>query len=98
MGQLSDYFESELDYMNSHLLFQADDVNQPSHYQIADGIEAIDIIEAVMAHFEFLTPMEAYLLGNFLKYRLRAGDKDDLRKDIKKSNVYRDRLRASRND
>jgi hypothetical protein len=97
MGQLSDYFESELEYMNSHPLFQADDVNQPSHYQIADGIEAIDIIEAVMEHFEFLTPMEGYLLGNVLKYRLRAGDKDDLQKDIDKSNVYRDRLRASRN-
>lgn len=76
--------------------FEDDDVNHPSHYQIAEGVEVIDVIDAVMAHFEFLTPMEGYMLGNFLKYRLRAGDKDDLAKDINKSNVYRARLRESR--
>lgn len=72
-----------------------DDVNKPNHYMIAPGIEAIDVIEAVVSYFQ-LNAHEGYLLGSFLKYRLRAGDKDDLRKDIDKSNVYRGKLRAYR--
>lgn len=73
-----------------------DDVNHPSHYQIAEGIEAIDIIEAVLREYAHLDPGQGYLLGNFLKYRLRAGDKGELQKDIDKSNVYREMLREGR--
>lgn len=73
-----------------------DDVNQPSHYMIAPGIEAIDIIETVLREYAHLDPGQGYLLGNFLKYRLRAGDKGDLQKDIDKSNVYREMLREGR--
>ena len=35
-----------------------------------------------------MTPYEAYCLGCFLKYRLRAGKKDGLTKDITKSEEY----------
>ena len=70
-------------------LKQPDPVNHPKHYAIAPGVEAIDIIKASLTPEQF----EGYLLGNFLKYRLRAGDKDDLQQDIAKSNWYRERLK-----
>ena len=65
-----------------------DPVNHPRHYAIAPGVEAIDIIEASLTPEQF----KGYLLGNFLKYRLRAGDKGDLQQDIDKSNWYRQKL------
>jgi hypothetical protein len=65
-----------------------DQVNNPKHYAIAPGVEAIDIIKASLTPEQF----KGYLLGNFLKYRLRAGDKDDLQQDIYKSNWYRQKL------
>ena len=64
-------------------------VAQPSHYQLfADETEAIDVIRS------FLTPEEyrGYCKGNFLKYRLRAGEKGDALQDIAKSEVYRNWL------
>jgi hypothetical protein len=95
MGQFSDYFENELKFVQSHPLVAGDDVNQPSHYQIAPGIEAKDIIKAVLDAHPAMDTWDAYCLGTFLKYRLRAGDKDDLQKDINKSNIYRGWLRDS---
>ena len=67
---------------------QHDPVNNPKHYAIASGVEAIDIIKASLTPEQF----KGYMLGNFLKYRLRAGDKGDLQQDIGKSNWYRERL------
>ncbi len=69
-------------------LKQPDPVNHPKHYAIAPGVEAIDIIKASLTPEQF----KGYLLGNLLKYRLRAGDKDDLKQDIAKSNWYRNKL------
>jgi hypothetical protein len=69
-----------------------DVVNYPSHYKIAEGVEVIDIIEKSLTPEQF----EGYLLGNILKYRLRAGEKGDLKEDIGKSNRYRDWLRMKR--
>ena len=64
-------------------------VNKPKHYMLFDdGTEAIDIIEAALTTEEFA----GYLKGNFLKYRLRAGEKDNLQQDIDKSNWYRKAL------
>jgi hypothetical protein len=65
-----------------------DPVNNPKHYAIAPGVEAIDIIKASLTPEQF----KGYMLGNFLKYRLRAGDKGDLQQDIDKSNWYRGKL------
>lgn len=65
-----------------------DPVNKPRHYYIGHDIQAIDIIKASLTPKQF----KGYLLGNFLKYRLRAGDKGDLQQDIDKSNWYRERL------
>lgn len=65
-----------------------DPVNRPKHYAIAPDVEAIDIIRSALTPEQF----KGYLLGNFLKYRLRAGDKGDLQQDIDKSNWYKREL------
>lgn len=66
----------------------SDAVNHPAHYRLFPGQEAIDIIQASLTPEEF----RGYLKGNALKYRLRAGNKDDLRQDIDKAEWYRNRL------
>lgn len=63
---------------------QEDVVNRPNHYQLFGNLEVIDAIR------ELLTPEEfrGYLKGNVLKYRLRAGKKDNVEQDIKKALKY----------
>lgn len=65
-----------------------DAVNNPKHYDTFPGQQSIDIIRASMTPEEFV----GFLKGNFLKYRLRAGEKDALQQDIDKSNWYRNKL------
>ena len=65
-----------------------DPVEKPSHYQIGNGIEARDIIRVVLDNLD-MSPWEGYCLGNFLKYRLRAGEKDGVEQEIGKCEVYR---------
>lgn len=92
----TDKFLSEPDYQvrpnhtveTNDMVKICDPVNNPKHYAIAPNIEAIDIIRAALTPEQF----EGYLLGNFLKYRLRAGDKGDLQQDIDKSNWYKGEL------
>lgn len=61
-----------------------DAVKSPSHYQFFPDLEAIEIIAASLTAAEF----RGYCLGNRLKYRLRAGNKDKLEQDIAKSDFY----------
>ena len=58
-------------------------VKSPRHYQLCD-MAAIDVIRKT------LTPeqLKGYILGNILKYRLRAGKKDDTEQDIRKALEY----------
>lgn len=81
------------DDMAESLAFQMlegdeDDVNHPSHYQIGAGIQAIDIIKGAMTPEQY----KGYLLGNQIKYRMRAGSKGDAAKCLAKAEWYRDRL------
>lgn len=65
------------------------DVKQPSHYQMFDGIEAIEVIARSMTTEMF----KGYCLGNILKYRLRAGKKGEmatLEKDTAKAEFYKE--------
>lgn len=63
-----------------------DPVNNPKHYYMFnDGTQAIDLIKCSLTPEEF----KGYLKGNFLKYRLRAGDKGATQQDIDKSNWYK---------
>ena len=59
-------------------------VTNPKHYQLFDGIESIEIIARSMTVERFL----GFCLGSTLKYRLRAGKKDDLMQDIAKADQF----------
>lgn len=61
----------------------SDPVKHPKHYKFFDT-EAIDIIKSALTDEEFL----GYIKGNSLKYRLRAGKKDDVTQDINKAKQY----------
>lgn len=61
-----------------------DPVNQPQHYQFFPDLEAIEVIARSTTQGQFY----GYCLGNRLKYRLRAGNKDKLEQDIAKSDKY----------
>lgn len=61
-----------------------DAVKKPSHYQMIDGVESIEIIASCMTRDEW----RGFCMGNELKYRLRAGKKDALQQDIDKANEY----------
>lgn len=64
-----------------------DGVKQPSHYQLFEGVEAIEVIARSMTQEMF----RGYCLGNILKYRLRAGKKSELatlEKDMAKAAFY----------
>ncbi|QDK04482.1 hypothetical protein KMI1_9 [Klebsiella phage KMI1] len=64
-----------------------DGVKQPSHYQLFEGVEAIEVIARSMTQEMF----KGYCLGNILKYHLRAGKKSELatlEKDMAKATFY----------
>lgn len=66
-----------------------DGVRKPSHYQVFDGVESIEIIARSMAVSEF----RGFCMGNVLKYRLRAGKKSELatmEKDLNKAAFYQE--------
>lgn len=66
-----------------------DGVRKPSHYQVFDGVESIEIIARSMTVSEF----RGFCMGNVLKYRLRAGKKSELasmEKDLNKAAFYQE--------
>ena len=64
-----------------------DKVNHPKHYNMF-CTEVIDVIKSCLTEEEF----KGYLKGNMLKYRFRAGFKDNREEDLRKSNWYQDRI------
>jgi hypothetical protein len=60
-----------------------DNVSKPSHYQVLD-CEVIDIISGFLSKDEF----RGYCLGNIIKYRMRAGKKNDAAEDLAKADEY----------
>ena len=62
------------------------DIQTPKHYTQGDtDLEAIDIIEHITADYQ---PEDSFVIGNALKYIIRAPHKGNLRKDIKKAVQY----------
>ena len=61
-----------------------DVVKKPSHYQLIEGVEVIEIIASSMTEEAF----KGYCLGNMIKYRLRCGKKDDITQEIGKADFY----------
>lgn len=66
-----------------------DEVYHPAHYEGTGGIETIEILEGTI---DGLDATSAYLLGNVIKYVLRAGKKGSASIDIAKANNYAHRL------
>ena len=64
----------------------SDQIKNPSHYQILEGVESIAIIASAMT----MEAWNGYCLGNIIKYRLRAGNKDALEQDIGKADFYQE--------
>lgn len=60
-------------------------VHSPAHYQLADGLEAIDVID------EAVEDPASFYRGNAIKYLLRAGKKGDAHEDLRKARYYIDR-------
>lgn len=61
-----------------------DAVNSPKHYSVFEKLEAIEVIASSMTADQFY----GYCLGNILKYRLRAGGKDDVMQELGKADRY----------
>lgn len=61
-----------------------DAVNSPKHYSVFEEVEAIEVIASSMTEDQFY----GYCFGNILKYRLRAGGKDDVMQEIGKADRY----------
>ena len=69
----------------------SDQVNSPSHYT-KGRVEAIEIIEDVVAGAP--NPVAGYLVGQALKYLLRAWHKDNAIQDLQKAAWYLSRAIA----
>lgn len=63
-----------------------DAVNSPKHYSVFEDVEAIQVIAGAMTEQQFY----GYCLGNILKYRLRAGGKDDVMQELGKADKYQE--------
>jgi hypothetical protein len=63
-----------------------DAVNSPKHYSVFENVEAIQVIASSMTQDQFY----GYCLGNILKYRLRAGGKDDVMQELGKADKYQE--------
>ena len=61
-----------------------DNVNHPKHYKLVNGLETIDILEAVTVN---LQGIEAVCVGNVLKYICRYSKKNGV-EDLKKAQWY----------
>lgn len=59
-------------------------VNHPDHYQLGNGMETIDLIEAATDGLEGIV---AFDIGNVLKYTCRFKDKEGIQ-DLKKADWY----------
>lgn len=75
-------FSNEVDEENE----PEDVVNHPKHYQLAKGIEAIDLMEMTSTAPEFV----GHLRNTALKYIIRAGHKDPSKyvQDLDKAKWY----------
>lgn len=60
-------------------------VSHPSHYQLKNGLEVIDVIEAFT---EGLKGIDAVDIGNAIKYLGRLGKKDNPIQEVEKAIWY----------
>lgn len=77
-----------------HHKTESNNVNHPSHYQTSNGYDVIDVIESFTEDY---TGVEAFAIGNVIKYVLRAKKKNGI-EDLKKAKWYLNYLIASMED
>lgn len=65
-------------------------VNHPSHYRGVNGLEVFDVMDNFLPKYE--NAVDGYLVGNILKYVLRAPSKGKMLEDLKKAKVHLDLL------
>ena len=82
-GEFEILQEGPTEQDSSTQVAQKDAVINPNHYDMM-GANTIEILAAAMTEAEW----RGFCLGNTLKYRIRAGKKDDLQQDIDKANNY----------
>lgn len=83
----TEYFEEhELELLSISQTNKPDAVNHPKHYAVFEQLEAIEVIASSMTTEQFY----GYCLGNILKYRLRAGGKDDVMQELGKADKYQE--------
>ncbi|WP_186310274.1 DUF3310 domain-containing protein [Corynebacterium propinquum] len=68
-----------------NLRVEDNSVDSPAHYQLADGMEAIDVID------QAVDDPSSFYRGNAINYLLRAGRKGDAKQDLEKARWYIDR-------
>lgn len=90
-GQYGVFNEDELALLStskeaSNDASKPDVINSPKHYAVFESVEAIQVIASSMTQEQFY----GYCLGNCLKYRLRAGAKDDVMQELGKANKYQE--------
>lgn len=61
-----------------------DQIRNPTHYALIDDVESIDVIACSLTTDEW----RGFCLGNILKYRIRAGKKDEINQDVGKADQY----------
>lgn len=77
--------KEQLEYYHQTMQkLKPDAVNHPKHYAVFEQLEAIEVIASSMTTEQFY----GYCLGNILKYRLRAGGKDDVMQELGKADKY----------
>jgi len=59
---------------------------ESKHYELIGGLQAIELLEGVMS----LEELKSWAKGNYLKYQLRLGSKDNVQKELKKMATYKD--------
>lgn len=64
---------------------KSDLVEHPQHYQLKNGMEVIDVIDA---YTEDLVGIDAVDIGNALKYLGRLGKKDKPLQEVEKARWY----------
>lgn len=87
LGSVREDVKQEADNVSGCKRSADDGVKSPGHYQLFEGVEAIEVVARSMTREMF----KGYCLGNILKYRLRAGKKSELatlEKDMAKATFY----------
>lgn len=80
-GQSAEAIADRVEKVVNSKMEAVDMINHPPHYKLANGMESIDVIRAVLSPEEY----KGWCKGNALKYQFRAGKKDP----AKESEDYR---------